>query len=181
MSIINDTLKVVALPTISLALSGSIGTAASTVDKASSFDVVATAANLAFTLPTPTDPQGGDRVVVTNDVGNANAYTVNGYPIAVGAFGQFIWSGTAWHTLSDSTVNGAVVTVATIAAGASAVTHNLALPAGSFNAVSFRAYNASGNEIVFRRDFAGDTANDVGLDSPVAIATPTTFYVTRLA
>jgi len=57
------------------------------------------------------------------------------------------------------------------------------MPTGAFSSVIFRAYNSIGNEVVFKRNTAADTANVIGLSSPVALTTnlPIRFYVTPLA
>lgn len=57
------------------------------------------------------------------------------------------------------------------------------MPTGQFSSVIVRAYNTLGNEIVFRRNKAGDTTNVVSFKVPAAITTnlPITFDIIPLA
>ena len=175
--IINDTFKTATLVFGNLA-AGPIATAPLSVDIASSFNINQTAANIALTLPSPTNPLSGDRVVVQN-IGTAG-FTLNGYTIKAGEFGMFVWSGAAWQVMDGGRITGAVVVVAAIPAGLSTITHGLALPTGSFSSVVAQAYDANGSMIVFKRNTATDTANAYGINAPVALAN-ITFYITPLA
>lgn len=182
MSHINDNFGVAALP-FSLAVAGPIATAANSVDKASGFAVTATAAGLAFTLPTPTKGDMQHRVVVTNALANVNSYTVNGYKLNAGESGFFSWDGVTWITEAGGRNMGASIPVATVAAGNFTVTHGLAMPVGTFSNVVFRAFDSTGSEVVFKRNKAADTANALGFSSPVPITAslPITFDFAPLA
>ena len=84
---------------ISVGASGNIGTAAATVDTATPFNVTATAASLALTLPTPTTATAG-RLVYVSNVGS-NSFTMYGQPVPAGVTQPFIWNGTAWTTTAS--------------------------------------------------------------------------------
>ncbi len=179
---INDTFKKATL-TLSLAAAGPIATAPLSVDIASSFSVTGTAANLALTLPNPTNAQAGDVVHVSNAAANANTFTINGYTIKPSEFGEFVWNGTSWLNMDGGRNTGASVSVATVSAGNFLVTHNLVMPTGTFSQVVYRAYDSAGSEVLFKRNKAADTANALGFSSPVAITgnLPIVFDFTPLA
>ena len=85
---------------------GAIGTAAATVDGATTFNISQTTAGQALTLPTPTNATAG-RVVYINNVGSAS-FTMYGTTIGTSGSNAFIWNGTAWITtvsLSGSSVS----------------------------------------------------------------------------
>jgi len=181
MAFISDNLKTAQL-TVALAAPGTIGTAALTVDIASSIAVNYTGtANGVVTVPTPTDVQAGDRVSILN-VGT-QPFSLNGDSIPVGYFAELRWSGTAWIYQDGGRNAGISVPVAAVPAGVLNVTHNLAMPTGAFSSVIVRAYNTIGNEVIFRRNKAGDTANVVSFSVPSAITTnlPITFNIIPLA
>jgi hypothetical protein len=180
--IINDTLKVSTIAIANVAANGPIGTAATTVDIASSFTINQTTAAIALTIPAPTDATAGDRITVGN-IGTVPV-TVAGVSLISGEFAEWVWSGTAWLFMDGGRNAGAVIPVAAVAAGNFVVTHNMAMPTGSFGSVLVRAYNPAGNEIQFKRNTAADTANATGFSSPTALAAPNlpvTFYFTPLA
>jgi hypothetical protein len=88
------------------ATGGNIGSAASTVDGATTFNVNQTTASQTLTLPSPTTTTAG-RIVYVNNVGSAS-FTMYGSVIASGASNAFMWNGSAWVTtisLSGSVVN----------------------------------------------------------------------------
>jgi hypothetical protein len=177
---INDNLKTATLAIANLATGGSIGTAATTVDIASTFNINQTTAAQVITLPSPTDATAGDRLVV-NNIGTAS-FTIGGLLIPINSTSNFVWTGTAWVTDANVGRNmGAVVTLATMIVGNNTVTHNLNMPTGSFSSIDFTARNATGSEVSFRRVSASDTANALVVNSTVAIPTATTFYITPLA
>ena len=181
MSFINDNLKRATL-NLAVAAAGSIWTAPTTVDIASSFNVTYTGAvNGVITIANPTDAQAGDIVKVAN-VG-ATAFTFGGDTINPWYHTYAERTGTAYTYLDGGRNAGISVPVAAIAAGNFTVTHNLSMPAGTFSSVIFRAYNSIGNEVVFKRNKATDTANVLGFSSPVALTTnlPITFDFTPLA
>ena len=174
---INDTLKAATLVFGNLA-AGPIATAPLSVDIASSFNINQTTANIALTLPTPTNASAGDRVTVQN-IGTAG-FTINGYPVKAGEFGEFVWSGAAWQVMDGGRNTGAVVVAAAVPAGLSTVTHGLALPAGAFSSVILQAFDNTGSIVAFKRNTATDTANAYGISSPIAL-TNITFHFTPLA
>jgi hypothetical protein len=181
MSFINDNLKTATLP-LTVAAAGVIATAPLSVDIASSFNVAYTGvANGVVTLPNPTDAQAGDRVRVANT--GTVAFSIGGDTLQPGFHTLAHWTGTAWSFLDGGRNAGVSIAVAAVPAGALLVTHNLSMPAGTFSSVLFRAYNTLGNEIVFKRNKAADTANALGFTSPVALTTnlPITFDFSPLA
>lgn len=104
---INGTLLRERLPVITLAANGPVGAAATTVDVVSHIGVTASAANLTFTIPNPTDTRSGRDLIVTNT--GANAFTVLGMRIDSNRFGQFIWDATelAWQAPAAPLASGA--------------------------------------------------------------------------
>jgi hypothetical protein len=93
----SDNFKTTILPLL-LSASGVIGTAAATVNQASSFNITATAAGLAFTLPAPSETNTSDRIII-NNVGT-NSFTINGQTVLPNKFSMLIWNGTSYN--SDS-------------------------------------------------------------------------------
>ncbi len=83
-----------ALAVSDLPTGGDIGTAAATVDVATTFDVSQTTAAQTLTLPDPTDTTSG-RVVYINNIGS-EAFTVYGDSIGAGESASFIWNGSDW-------------------------------------------------------------------------------------
>lgn len=163
----NQKLATIALANVAAA--GPLGTAAATVDVVSSLTINQTTAGIALTIPAPTDALAGDRLTVGN-VGTA-AVTVAGVPLAPNEFAEWVWSGTAWLMNDGGRNMGASVLVPTIAAAANfTVAHNLAIPTGAFSSIIERAYDTNGNEVVFKRNKAADTANVMGFYSPIALA-----------
>ena len=181
MSFINDNFKTATL-TLAVAAAGPIATASLSVDIASSFNVNYTGvANGVITLPNPTDTQAGDRVLISNT--GTVAFSIGGDALNPGFHTSAKWTGTAWTFLDGGRNSGVSVPVATIAAGNFLVTHNLAMPIGTFSSLLFRAYNTIGNEVIFKRNKVADTANALGFSSPAAITTnlPITFDISPLA
>ncbi len=85
---------------------GNIGSAATTVDVATTFNVSQTTGGQTLTLPNPTIATAG-RIAFVNNVGSTS-FTMYGSVIAVGQSNTFIWNGTNWVTtvsLSGSVVN----------------------------------------------------------------------------
>jgi hypothetical protein len=91
--VINDTFKKSTLA-LTLSASGAIGTAATTVDTCSSFNITANAIGLIFTIPNPTNLVAGDELRVSN-IGT-NSFTINNYIIPSGQSDTFVWNGTNW-------------------------------------------------------------------------------------
>lgn len=180
MAFINDNFKTATIALSNFAANGALGTAATTVDITSTFVITQTTAGISLTLPTPTDATAGDRLVVINGTASTTGITVAGVPLAIGEQAIFTWSGTAWITNDGGRNMGTSILVASIPVGNSLVTHNLALPTGTFSQVIFRAYNAAGNEVTFKRNKVADTTNAFGISSPVAL-TNITFDIIPLA
>jgi hypothetical protein len=180
MSFINDNFK---RATINLTVSaaGSIGTAATTVDIASSFNIAYTGvANGVVTIANPTDAQAGDIIKIANT--GITAFSFGGDVLNPGFHTYAEWSGTTYTFLDGGRNAGTSVALASVPAAAFLVTHNLGMPIGVFSSVIYRAYNTFGNEVVFRRNKTADTANAMGFTSPVALTTglPITFDFTPL-
>jgi parallel beta-helix repeat protein len=98
---LNTAVSISNLPT-----GGAIGTAAATVDGATTFNVNQTTTGQALTLPAPTNTTAG-RVVYINNVGTAS-FTMYGTVIGTNGSNAFIWNGTQWITtvsLSGSSVS----------------------------------------------------------------------------
>jgi hypothetical protein len=94
---ISDNLKLASLP-LAVAAAGPIGTALTTVDIASSFNVTYTGvANGAITLPNPTDALAGDRIKVAN-VGTI-AFSFGGDTLNPGFHTYAEWTGTGYTFL----------------------------------------------------------------------------------
>lgn len=178
MAFINDNFKLATLTIANLTTGGAIGIAAATVDIASSFLVNQTTAGQLLSLPSPTDAIAGDLVRIGNS-GTAS-FTILGQTISVGEYAEFMWSGSAWFYVGDTRNAGAVVVVASVVVGNNTITHNLNMPTGSFSNVMMQAYNATGNEITFRRVFASDTANALVVNSTIAL-TNVRFHISPLA
>lgn len=108
-----------------LAANGAVGTAAATVDVASTLVLSQATANIALTLPNPTNAQAGRMLFVTHN-GTA-ATTVASRTISPGETLSFIWDGNTWNppayvppttrayvyaTSAGAAVNNAVATLA---------------------------------------------------------------------
>ncbi|MEQ1767283.1 MAG: hypothetical protein ABL859_07625, partial [Methylotenera sp.] len=93
-----------------LATGGAIGTAASTVDVASSFNITQTTAGQTITLPSPTTTTAG-RIATVQNTGTAS-FTLGGLTLTSGSSAEFVWNGTAWVSRVSSP-SGAVTTLAT--------------------------------------------------------------------
>lgn len=181
MAFINDNLKIATL-NLTVVAAGPIATAPLSVDIASAFNVTYSGtADGVVTIPNPTDAQAGNVVKVAN-VGTVS-FTIGGDKLAPGFHTYAHWTGTAWSFLDGGRNAGTSISVATVSAGNFLVTHNLAMPTGSFSSLVFRAYNSIGNEVVFKRNKTADTANALGFSSPVAITTnlPIVFDIAPLA
>jgi hypothetical protein len=76
--------------------SGPVGTSAATVDIVAHIGVTASAVNLVFTLPNPTDIRNGRIIRVTNK--GVNSFTMYGLNIAASNYATFLWDAGAWHT-----------------------------------------------------------------------------------
>ncbi len=95
-----------ALAISDVAAGGNIGSAATTVDVATTFNVNQTTAGQTLTLPNPTSATSG-RIAFVNNVGSAS-FNMYGSVIGTGKSNAFIWNGSAWVTtvsLSGSVVN----------------------------------------------------------------------------
>jgi fibronectin-binding autotransporter adhesin len=73
---------------------GNIGTAAATVDIATTFNVNQTTSGQTLTLPNPTVTTAG-RIVYVNNVGSAG-FSMYGVSVVAGTAQSYIWNGTNW-------------------------------------------------------------------------------------
>lgn len=169
--------------------SGSIGTAAATVNARSSFVIPQTTASVALTLPAPTSSIAGRIVYVANT--GTQAFTLNGTSVAIGTGIAHIWNGTAWAlvggagggstTLQQAYDNavGGIVTV-TAADGALRV-RDAAVTFGNANifsvqnnagAVDYLAVQGDGDVAVDTNTLFVDATNNrvgIGTAAPTAV------------
>jgi hypothetical protein len=73
---------------------GSIGTAATTVDKYTAISIAQTAASQTLTLPNPTASTTYGRVLYISNIGS-NSFTILGTPLNPGSTASFIWQNTS--------------------------------------------------------------------------------------
>jgi hypothetical protein len=90
---------------------GNIGTAAATVDVATTFSVNQTTASQTLTLPSPTVTTAG-RIVYVSNVGSTS-FSMYSKTVATGTTEAFIWNGSAW-TGNNAAASSGVTTVGTI-------------------------------------------------------------------
>ncbi len=81
------------------ASNSTIGSAGSTVNVATTFDVTQTTPGITLTLPTPTNTASGRLVYINSVSGNAT-FTMYGVNIAPNSSASFIWNGSAWVATS---------------------------------------------------------------------------------
>ena len=86
---------------------GSIGSAATTVDVATSFTVNQTTAGQTLTIPSPTVTTAGRSVYISN-VGT-QTFTIGSFTIAPAGTAQFVWNGTAWTLNGNVGSSGAYI------------------------------------------------------------------------
>ena len=180
MAFINDNFKTATIALPNFTANGALGTAITTVDIASTFVITQTTAGINLTLPNPTDATPGDRLIVINSTTSTNSIAIVGVRLSIGEQAMFTWSGTAWITNDGGRNMGTSVLVASVPVGNSLVTHNLALPTGTFSQIIFKAYNSTGNEVTFKRNKVADTTNAFGISSPIVL-TNITFDIIPLA
>jgi fibronectin-binding autotransporter adhesin len=89
------------------ATGGTIGSAATTVDVATSFNINQTTAGQTLTMPVPTTSTAG-RIIYINNVGTAS-FVIGGVTLPAGASSSFEWNGAAW-TVLDATLAGSGLT-----------------------------------------------------------------------
>src|SRR5581483_5926404 len=128
---------------------GSIGSAATTVDVATTFNVTQTTTGQTLTLPSPTTATAG-RLVYINDVGTTG-FTMYGVAIASGNSAGFIWNGSAW-TPTDS--GSGVNTIGTLDGVSPAA--NGAVIAGSVLYLQSASASVPGLVSTTTQTFAGD-------------------------
>jgi hypothetical protein len=97
-----------AIAIANLASGGSIGTAATTVDVATSIDINQTTAGQTLTLPNPTVTTAG-RIVYISNVGSVS-FTMLGETIGINTSHSFEWNGGSW-ALQNTVVGGSGITV----------------------------------------------------------------------
>jgi hypothetical protein len=91
---IQDSLRIIPRSIANLATGGSIGTAATTVDICSSFNIAQTTTGQTITLPAPTLVAAGINVTIGN-VGSTS-FTILGTVVLIGSYISVQWNGTAW-------------------------------------------------------------------------------------
>ena len=94
--IIHDTINHSLTTLANFTANGVIGTAATTVDIITAYNIPQTTANIVLTLPNPTDTKAGT-VVYVNNTGTAT-FTMHGQVVATNSTVRFVWTGTAWIT-----------------------------------------------------------------------------------
>lgn len=91
---INDATLNYTIAIADLPAGGNIGTAATTVDIASSFNINQTTAGQTITLPNPTDTTAGRTVIIAN-VGSV-AFTLITASLSTNEAATMLWNGTTW-------------------------------------------------------------------------------------
>jgi len=91
---------------------GNIGTAAATVDVATTFNVNQTTAGQNVSLPSPTVTTAG-RLAYVNNVGTTS-FTMGSASLNTGAGVVFIWNGSTWVALTSGSSVSGVTTLGTI-------------------------------------------------------------------
>jgi hypothetical protein len=84
-----------------IASSGTIGSAASTVDLYTAFNINQTTANITLNLPSPTNTTPG-RIAIVNNIGTRE-FIMSNERVQVNKGRQYMWNGTAWSEVGDST------------------------------------------------------------------------------
>jgi hypothetical protein len=153
--VIADSLKLQRIQLVNFAASGAIGTAAATVDIASSIAVAQTAAGVSLTLPNPTDTTDM-RVLYVQNTGTASV-TVGGTIIPAGKYMEFTYTGTAWVATADTSPNKFYVQQALVA-GNNTITHNLNLAVPKAAQIMVR-HATTGETILGRVTPASMTSN----------------------
>jgi hypothetical protein len=96
---VNDNLILATSP-LTLGASGVIGTAILTVDINTGFSITASAANLVFTLPSPTNTIVGSSIDIYNS--GTNSFTMYGINLLPSKFTTFRWDGINWIASSST-------------------------------------------------------------------------------
>lgn len=174
--IVANTLNVVDVAIANVAAGGNIGTAAATVDVASSFSVNQTTANQNLTLPNPTVTTPAGQLAVVKNAGTAQ-FSMHGIVIRPTTGSVFQWNGAAWIPLSDVSQPAALIfqqaAVALAANTALVINHNLGLATPT--RVQVQITDANGNAVDLK--LSAFTANSVSLTSPVALTNLTVVVV----
>lgn len=123
--IISDTLELHKLAVADIAAGGAIGTAATTVDLYSHFNVNQTTAGQILSLPNPTAAVNNYSASVVN-VGSA-AFTMHSVIVEAGSFEPFVWNGAAWVSVKQAVGVQKFRVVQALAAGNNVVVHSLGL------------------------------------------------------
>lgn len=135
-----EVLRTVALA--NFAANAAIGTAAATVNIASTISIPQTTVGITLTIPAPTNAQAG-RVLSIANTGTAQLKVANQY-ITPGTAQGYVWSGAAWVPLGD---NPDFITVA--ASRAAAPTDHLKTLLATAP-ITITVGNAVGNYCLFR-------------------------------
>jgi Chaperone of endosialidase len=100
------------------ATGGAIGTAATTVDVATNFNVDQTTTGQTLTIPSPTNTTTTKGKIVTiNNVGTAN-FTLGSITVPAGSYGSaFVWTGSVWNPINAATNVAAQTVTSNITSG----------------------------------------------------------------
>jgi alpha-tubulin suppressor-like RCC1 family protein len=182
-TLINDSFKKANIA-LTLGVSGTIGTAPNTVDKASAFNVTASSAGLTLSLPAPTDIDSTDVVEVSN-VGT-NSFIMYNVTLLTGQFLTAVWNGTVWQ---ENKTSGATITTNwynTVTSLAPATTSGITL---TQNAPQNQEYGAMWihNGVIYSwgTDVKGintdESSNSVGITASVIVQNHDNYTITGTA
>ena len=154
-----------ALVLANFAASGSIGTAAATVDVLSHAVITQTTANVALTLPTPTDLRAGQEFRVTN--AGTVLLTVNGLGIGPGLTVNFTWANAAWRNPVATMPERVFRTVLRLPANtATPIVHNL----GGATPAIVEVRNDTNGALVTTARVTAETATSVTVINATQVA-----------
>jgi hypothetical protein len=173
---IGNKLTIGTITLTNFAANGAIGTAAATVDIASSFTINQTTAGITLTIPSPTINDIGQVLTIMN-VGSVSV-VINSVTVAAGRSVDVKWNGNSWANAADLDSNSTAKTFyqsTALGAGTNIITHNLALTT-PFKSLALSVIDdATGEQVqVTITNFA---TNAITIQSAIAIATANIFIV----
>lgn len=133
--IINDNIKPATVTLANFAANAPIGTAAATVDIASSFRIPQTTVNITLSIPTPTDTAAGNIVLISNT--GSVAVTIVNTHIRAGRSALFQWNGSAWANTFSKLTAPATAPVITAAGTGLTMTQVTSAPIEAQDSVSY--------------------------------------------
>lgn len=139
---------------------GNIGTAAATVDVATTFDITQTTASQTLTLPNPTVTTSGRVAYINSLAGNAT-FSMYGVNVAAGSSASFIWNGTAW--VATATGGTGVNTVGSLNVSGGGKSANGAVISGSTLSLQSADASFAGLVDINTQTFAGAKTFQDGL------------------